>query len=117
MPLHQRQVLPINVARKYFDGQNGEDLLTNLANGGAKDGVRRWASTDSSCTPAQNEDEQQRKIELMKQSYVTNSKEEAANRVVANMIRQLASLSQNGHEMFGKPKWQQLLFKEIDNVK
>ena len=102
MPLHQRQVLPLNVARKYLDRQNGNDLHTTMANGDAKDG------TNSPVTPTKTDGEQQSKIVTMKQSYVTNSKEEAANRIVANMIRQLASLSQNAHEMFGKPNGQTL---------
>ena len=97
MPLHQRQVTPINVARKYFGRQNIQELNTTMANGDVKRG------TMSDLTPTENsEDGVQRAIDTTPKSYVTNSKEEAANRIVANMIRQLANLSQNAHGIFGK---------------
>ena len=42
------------------------------------------------------------KEEEKKKSNLVNSREEATNRVIANMIRQLASLSEHAHGVFGK---------------
>ena len=95
MPLHQRQVSPINVGRKYLGKLNDQDVPDSV------DSVPYSNIDTPPLTPTKNYYEN---YAMQSKSYVTNSKEEAANRIVANMIRQLASLSQNAHGIFGNPK-------------
>ena len=100
MPLHRRQVTPINVGRKYPPKTYGLEYLTSEfqlidAN---EIGQRQNGNADES----NNANTNKHYYAAKDQDYLVNSKEEESNRRIANIVRQLASLSLHAHDIFGK---------------
>ena len=104
MPLPTRHILPTNVARKYPPRKHGQEYseffyqLPGGFNEVAKKPVR-YSSVDGasdSNSDGKSYDGEKNNTDLV------NSREEAANRILANMIRQIASLSIHAHGVFGK---------------
>ena len=104
MPLPTRHIVPSNVARKYPSRKHGQeyaDFFYTLPGGpnDAKKTPARYSSVDGaidSNSDAKSYDSEKTNTDLV------NSREEASNRILANMIRQIASLSIHAHGVLGK---------------
>ena len=87
MPLYKRTVSPINVGRSPFAvGAQHNTVGAIVANGG--DDVEAAQAAARAAQAAQA-------------ATLVGSQEEAANRTLANIIRQLASLGKHANDIFG----------------
>ena len=107
MPLPTRHVVPKNVARKYSPQKNNEEYAEYFFQlpGGpnpVEKKPQRYSSADGAVEASDTKSFGSTKEEEKKNLKLVNSREEATNRVIANMIRQLASLSEHAHGVFGK---------------
>ena len=104
MPLPTRHVVPSNVARKYPPRRHGLEYAEHFYQlpGGPNHVTKkpaRYSSIDGDSdikNGSLNYDGERNNTDLV------NSREEASNRILANMIRQIASLSIHAHGVFGK---------------
>ena len=83
MPLYKRTVLPINVGRS--------NVKTVSDDGPACNGDDEQAAALA----------EQARIRAAQAATLVGSQEEAANRTLANIIRQLASLGKHANDIFG----------------
>ena len=112
MPLPTRHVIPSNVARKYPPRKHGQEYSEFFYQlpGGTNQVTKKPAryssidGTSDSKTNFENLEQDRNNADLV------GSREEASNRVLANMIRQIASLSLHAHGVFGR-NWEYVLFK------
>ena len=103
MPLPTRHVVPSNVARKYPPRKHGQEYAEFFYQlpGGTNQVTKkpaRYSSIDgTSDFKSNSESSEQDK----NNADLVGSREEASNRILANMIRQIASLSLHAHGVFG----------------
>ena len=106
MPFPIRHVIPKNVGRKFSPRNHDEDYAEYFFQlpGGTnpvEKKPQRYSNADGAIDvndknnfgPATNEGKDNPDL--------VHSREEAANRVIANIIRQMASLSDHAHGVFG----------------
>ena len=103
MPLPTRHVVPSNVARKYPPRKHDQEYieffyqLPSSAHHASKT-PSRYSSVDG----ANHGDGAPKAYDNAKDNVdLVSCREEGANRILANMIRQIASLSLHAHEIFG----------------
>ena len=100
MPLPTRHVVPSNVARKYPPRKHGQEYAEHYYQlpGGNTSAPKNGGPNDNSDARSYQSsvDDEKNNPDLV------HSREEAANRMLANMIRQIASLSVHAHSVFGK---------------
>ena len=101
MPLPTRHVVPSNVARKYPPRKHGQQYAEHyyqLPGGNTSAPKEPQGANDNSDARSYQSsvDDEKNNPDLV------HSREEAANRMLANMIRQIASLSVHAHSVFGK---------------
>ena len=107
MPLPTRHVVPANVARKYPPRKHGQQYAEHYYQlpGGSTSAPKKPQSYSSVDGANDNSDARsyQSSVDDEKNNPdLVHSREEAANRMLANMIRQIASLSVHAHSVFGK---------------
>ena len=106
MPLPTRHVVPSNVARKYPPRKHGQEYSEFFYQlpGGTNQVTKkpaRYSSVDgTSDSKANSESSEQDR----NNADLVGSREEASNRILANMIRQIASLSLHAHGVFGRKR-------------
>ena len=106
MPLPTRHVIPKNVGRQYSPRKNDEEYAEYFFQlpGGPNPVERkpkRYSSSDGAVDANDTTSYSSIKDEEQNNPRLVESREEAANRVIANMIRQIASLSEHAHGVFG----------------
>ena len=100
MPLPTRHVIPNNVAKKYPGKKHGQEYAESFYQlpGSSNDVARK--PVPNSSTDGSNDDNDMSKADDTEN--LVSCREEAANRILANMIRQIASLSSHAHGVFGR---------------
>ena len=106
MPLPTRHVVPANVARKYPPRKHGQEYAEHYYQlpGGANSAPKRpqrYSSVDGANDNSDARSYQSSIDDEKNNPDLVHSREEAANRMLANMIRQIASLSMHAHGVFG----------------
>ena len=106
MPLQTRHVVPKNVGRKFSPWKHDEEYAEYFFQlpGGTtpvEKKPQRYSSSngaidvnDKSFGPTTDDGKNN--------TDLVHSREEVANRIIANIIRQIASLSDHAHGVFGK---------------
>ena len=107
MPLPTRHVVPSNVARKYPPRKHGQQYAEHyyqLPGGNTSEPKKpqRYSSVDGANDNSDARSYQSSVDDEKNNPDLVHSREEAANRMLANMIRQIASLSVHAHSVFGK---------------
>ena len=107
MPLPTRHVVPSNVARKYPPRKHGQQYAEHYYQlpGGSTSAPKkpqRYSSVDGANDNSDARSYQSSVDDEKNNPDLVHSREEAANRMLANMIRQIASLSVHAHSVFGK---------------
>ena len=106
MPLPTRHIVPKNVGRKYSAQKNDEEYAEYFFQlPGGPNAVerkpKRYSSADGAVDANDTTSYSSIKDEEQNNPRLVGSREEAANRVIANIIRQIASLSEHAHGVFG----------------
>ena len=107
MPLPTRHVVPANVARKYPPRKHGQEYAEHYYQlPGGPNSVskkpQRYSSVDGANDNSDAKSYQSSIDDEKNNPDLVHSREEAANRMLANLIRQIASLSMHAHGVFGK---------------
>ena len=107
MPLPTRHVVPKNVAKKYCPLKNNEEYAEYFFQlPGGPNAVQRkpqrYSSVDGANDSSDARSYQSSVDDEKNNPELVHSREEAANRMLANMIRQIASLSMHAHGVFGR---------------
>merc|ERR1712150_346577 len=105
MPLPTRHVVPANVARKYPHRKHGQEYADHYYQlPGGPNSVskkpQRYSSVDGANDNSDAKSYQSSIDDEKNNPDLVHSREEAANRTLANMIRQIASLSMHAHGVF-----------------
>ena len=105
MPLPTRHVIPSNVAKKYPGRKHGQEYVDYFYQlpGSAREKTKkpsRYSSVDGA-NDGNNAPKTYDDAKCNTDTDLVSCREEASNRILANIIRQIASLSLHAHGIFG----------------